>query len=458
MTRRCFTKLCDMLHTLGGLRTSRHMDINEQVAIFLHIIAHNVKNRVMIGRFQRSGETISKIVSRVCNAVIRLHPHLLKKPEPVTENSTDQRWKWFKNYLGALDGTHIKCLVPLKDKPKYKTRKNDIATNVLGVCSQDMQFIYVLPGWEGSAADDRVLRDALIRPHGLKVIILDAGYTNGEGFLALYRVQRYHLNEWRAGHQPTTPKELFNMRHSSARNVIERCFGLMEKIRNYRNWTITEDVKLVETLVNMVNIGGFKADNGFKYGYLLHLENTLKEKIPNSGILGKPHIESRIKTMKKDWQVVYDMVNGTNTSGFGYDSSTHSVTAEPAVWDSYIQVHKEAGKWRNEIFPHYEDLCIIFGKDRAQGNKAKDFAQMEEDATNEEQSEQIEDVFEEQTTENEESPNTGSKKRKRVDAVIKGITIAANVLGEKLEKMANSMNQAILGETEVQKKSFNGDS
>ena len=92
MTWRCFTKFCDMLYTLGGLRTSRHIGIDEQVTIFLHIIAHNVKNRVMIGRFQRSGETISKIVTRVCNVVIRLHPHLLKKPEPVTDNSTDQRW------------------------------------------------------------------------------------------------------------------------------------------------------------------------------------------------------------------------------------------------------------------------------------------------------------------------------------------------------------------------------
>nr|KAJ0186314.1 hypothetical protein LSAT_V11C900454920 [Lactuca sativa] len=160
----------------------------------------------------------------------------------------------------------------------------------------------------------------------------------------------------------------------------------MEKGRNYRNWTITEDAKIVEALVNMMNMGGFKADN-----------------------------------------VVYDMVNGTNTSGFGYDSSTHSVIVELAV-------HKEAGKWRNKIFPHYEDLCIIFGKDRAQGNKPKDFAQMEEDANNEEQSEQIE----------------GEKKK--VDDVIKGITIAANLLREKLEKAANSMNQAILGETEVQKK------
>lgn len=84
---------------------------------------------------------------------------------------------------------------------------------------------------------------------------------------------------------------------------------------------------------------------------------------------------------------------------------------------------------------------------------------MEEDANNEEQSEQIEDGFEDQTTKNEESPNIGSKKRKIVDVVIKGIIIAANLLGEKLEKAANSMNQTILGETEVQKKkSFDGDS
>jgi hypothetical protein len=32
-----------------------------------------------------------------------------------------------------------------------------------------MQFIYVLPGWEGSAHDGRVLRDAISRPDGLRV-------------------------------------------------------------------------------------------------------------------------------------------------------------------------------------------------------------------------------------------------------------------------------------------------
>ncbi|KAJ9558536.1 hypothetical protein OSB04_013150 [Centaurea solstitialis] len=109
--------------------------------------------------------------------------------------------------------------------------KGEICTNVLGVCTRDLLFTYVLAGWEGSAADSKVLRDAISRPNGLKVTqgtyyLCDAGYTNGEGFLTPYRGQRYHLNDW--SRPPTNAKELFNMRHSSARNVIERCFGLIK--------------------------------------------------------------------------------------------------------------------------------------------------------------------------------------------------------------------------------------
>ncbi|KAL5547744.1 hypothetical protein UlMin_002975 [Ulmus minor] len=96
-----------------------------------------------------------------------------------------------------------------------------------------MQFIYVLPGWECSAADGRVLRDALYRINGLHVpcgyyYLVDAGYTNCNGFLSPFHGQRYHLSEWIVGQQPTSPEELFNLRHSFARNVIERCFGVLK--------------------------------------------------------------------------------------------------------------------------------------------------------------------------------------------------------------------------------------
>ncbi|KAL6504693.1 hypothetical protein OROHE_023451 [Orobanche hederae] len=99
-----------------------------------------------------------------------------------------------------------------------------------------MNFIYVLLDWEGSAADSRVLRDAVSRTHGLKVpkgnyYLCDNGYPNGEGFLTPYKGVRYHLDDWNGSlRRPQTFQEYFNMKHTRARNVIERAFGLL-KIR-----------------------------------------------------------------------------------------------------------------------------------------------------------------------------------------------------------------------------------
>ncbi|KAL8456461.1 hypothetical protein ACS0TY_033772 [Phlomoides rotata] len=97
-----------------------------------------------------------------------------------------------------------------------------------------MQFVYILTRWEGSAADSRVLRDAIHRVNGLQVpkvagnyYLCDNGYPNCEGFLTPYKGVRYHLNEWTA-RRPQNYQEYFNMKHTRARNVIERTFGLLK--------------------------------------------------------------------------------------------------------------------------------------------------------------------------------------------------------------------------------------
>lgn len=108
--------------------------------------------------------------------------------------------------------------------------------------------------------------------------------------------------------------------------------------RNKRKWNHDEDVKLIQTLLDMVNLGAFKAENGFKPGYLTYLEDKLNVILPNSELKAKPHIESRIKVLKRDFNIVYDMLNGPNTSGFGMDPIKKCVTAEKPVWDAYLKV------------------------------------------------------------------------------------------------------------------------
>ncbi|KAL5717564.1 hypothetical protein ACHQM5_010547 [Ranunculus cassubicifolius] len=161
---------------------------------------------------------------------------------------------WFENCVGAIDGTHIRVSVPERIRNKFRGRKTFPTQNVLAAISFDLQFTYVLAGWEGSAHDARVLEDSLKIDNRLKVpegkyYLVDAVNTNQKGFLAPFRGTRYHLNEWDV-RRPQNPNELFNHRHSSLRNTVERTFGVLKK-----RWKILDDSEpyfSYETQVDLV--------------------------------------------------------------------------------------------------------------------------------------------------------------------------------------------------------------
>uniref|UniRef100_A0A5B7BYA8 DUF8040 domain-containing protein n=1 Tax=Davidia involucrata TaxID=16924 RepID=A0A5B7BYA8_DAVIN len=44
MNRYIFGMLCSLFRTIGMLEDSRHVTVEEQVALFLHVLAHHVKN------------------------------------------------------------------------------------------------------------------------------------------------------------------------------------------------------------------------------------------------------------------------------------------------------------------------------------------------------------------------------------------------------------------------------
>lgn len=82
--------------------------------------------------------------------------------------------------------------------------------------------------------------------------LCDNGYANSEGFLTPFKGVRYHLKEWGPQTQrPSSPRELYNMRHTMARNVIERAFAVLKMrwgiLRSASFYPIETQTRLIMT-------------------------------------------------------------------------------------------------------------------------------------------------------------------------------------------------------------------
>ncbi|KAK2654323.1 hypothetical protein Ddye_014179 [Dipteronia dyeriana] len=148
---------------------------------------------------------------------------LLAKPGslPSKLRESIRVYPYFKDCIGGVDGTHISAMITRRDVSSYRNRHRIISENVLATCNFSLEFMYVLSGWEGSTHESKLLTDALTRRRtALKV---------PRQLFATFRGVRYHLQEFGGqGCDPTNEVELFNLRHASLRNVIEKIFGIFK--------------------------------------------------------------------------------------------------------------------------------------------------------------------------------------------------------------------------------------
>jgi hypothetical protein len=73
-----------------------------------------------------------------------------------------------------------------------------------------------------------------------------------------YRGVRYHLKEqWQSKNKPETYQELFNLRHSSLRNAIERIFGVAKRkfkvLKSVPEYSVEVQTQLVCAVVVLYN-------------------------------------------------------------------------------------------------------------------------------------------------------------------------------------------------------------
>ena len=99
MEKACYINLCNELRNKNYLEDSREVFLEEQVAMFLFIIGHNVRHRVVADRFQHSTQTVSHYFKNVLRAICRLGKEIIKQdstelPDHIKNNP--KYYPWFK--------------------------------------------------------------------------------------------------------------------------------------------------------------------------------------------------------------------------------------------------------------------------------------------------------------------------------------------------------------------------
>ncbi|XP_060212374.1 uncharacterized protein LOC132639994 [Lycium barbarum] len=327
MDKHVFQKLCDILRQRGMLRDTAGVMIEEQLAIFLNIIGHNERNRVIQERYQHSGETISRHFNNVLRAVKSLSREFLQLPPvstPLQILESNRFYPYFEDCIGVIDGMRIPAHVPAKDQSRFRNKKGILTQNVLAACTFDLQFIFVYPGWEGSATDSRVLRAVLDDPDQNfppipegKYYLVDTGYVNMDGFIAPFPGIRYHLPEYRGANLlPRNANELFNHRHASLRNAIQKSFDVLKtrfpilKLAPQYAFHTQRDIVIAACVIHNHIRREDKSDWLFK-----EIEGRYVEELPDLDENSDPHLAFQIQ--------------GQSASAF-----RDSITA--AMWNDFI--------------------------------------------------------------------------------------------------------------------------
>ncbi|KAM0830725.1 hypothetical protein ACQ4PT_066044 [Festuca glaucescens] len=120
------------------------------------------------------------------------------------------------------------------------------------------------------------------------------------------------------------------------------------KGRNKRKWTWDEDEELVKALCEVSLDPRFRVQGGgFKNCYSQGIESLLAQRLPGRGIKVSPHVDSRLKVLKRKFYSIKDMLA---SPGFSWDGSRKD---------------NPRAKGLNGIpFPHFDAFDAIYGKDR----------------------------------------------------------------------------------------------
>ncbi|XP_037934599.1 putative nuclease HARBI1 isoform X2 [Teleopsis dalmanni] len=188
--------------------------------------AVGIDKQIALGR-----STVGKILTNVI-AILerRICPSWIKLEMSDAERSASKRHFMQKfgipGVVGCVDGTHIRMTKPHRDHHLFYNRKGYFSINAMIICDYKMTIRAVNARRAGSSHDSLIW--CVSKAHDYFCQCYESG-ERGSWLLgdAGYSLQPFLLTPYRDP-QPGTQEHKFNVKHASARNVIERAIGVLK--------------------------------------------------------------------------------------------------------------------------------------------------------------------------------------------------------------------------------------
>ena len=125
-----FEMLHDLLVQSYGLKSTTRMSSREALGLFLWMIGPPEPVRQAEDKFTRSMETISRKFEHVLQCVCNLAKDIIRPKDPTFRTvhpkiANHKYAPFFNNAIGAIDGTHVKVIVPGKKVGPYFNRSKE---------------------------------------------------------------------------------------------------------------------------------------------------------------------------------------------------------------------------------------------------------------------------------------------------------------------------------------------
>ncbi|XP_017468666.1 PREDICTED: uncharacterized protein LOC108360756 isoform X1 [Rhagoletis zephyria] len=197
--------------------------------------------------------------------------------------------KWqFPNCLGALDGKHINFRPLRKDGAFYRNYKGTSSVILLALVDANCRMVFVDVGNNGRANDAGVLqqsrlKEILEKKHLPKSSLIGRGrnvpYVVVED--DAFPLQKHTMKPY-PYHTKNKKKQIFNLRLSRARHVVEHAFGTLSN--RFRVFLTTMNLK-VDT-VEKVTLACIAIHN-----FLLQTDNTyINTPLETASISNNPEV------------------------------------------------------------------------------------------------------------------------------------------------------------------------